>query len=87
MATILIRSLGYSNSIYHTLSLVLLERAMMYQPCKPPIYESDRVFIASDLNLCYDLEHLNWYKRPDWFVLVDGTRLYKNRELRQSYVL
>ncbi len=65
----------------------LYQSQVLSQTCKPPIYESDRVFIASDLNLYYDLEHLNWYKRPDWFVVVDGTRLYQNRELRQSYVL
>jgi Uma2 family endonuclease len=65
----------------------LYQPQVLSQTCKPPSYESDRVFIASDLNLYYDLDHLNWYKRPDWFVVVDGTRLYQNRELRQSYVL
>jgi Uma2 family endonuclease len=65
----------------------LYQPQVLSQTCKPPRYESDRVFIASDLNLYYDLDHLNWYKRPDWFVVVDGTRLYQNRELRQSYVL
>jgi Uma2 family endonuclease len=65
----------------------LYQPQVLSQTCKPPIYESDRVFIASDLNLYYDLNHLNWYKRPDWFVVINGTRLYQDREMRQSYVL
>lgn len=65
----------------------LYQPQVLSQTCKPSIYDGDRIFIASDLNLYYDLDHLNWYKRPDWFVVVDGTRLYHNRELRQSYVL
>jgi Uma2 family endonuclease len=39
---------------------------LLRQTCRPPNYPSDRVFIASDLNLYYDSNHLNWYKRPDW---------------------
>jgi Uma2 family endonuclease len=65
----------------------LYQPQVLSQTCKPSIYEGDRIFIASDLNLYYDLDHLNWYKRPDWFVVIDGTRLYQNREFRQSYVL
>jgi Uma2 family endonuclease len=65
----------------------LYQPQVLSQTCQLPNYPGDRVFIASDLNLYYDLDHLNWYKRPDWFVVVGGTRLYQNKELRQSYVL
>ncbi|WP_445974552.1 hypothetical protein [Plectonema radiosum] len=31
----------------------------------PPNYRPDEVFVASDLNLYYDIRHYEWYKRPD----------------------
>ncbi|MBD2485126.1 Uma2 family endonuclease [Planktothrix sp. FACHB-1365] len=52
----------------------------------PPGYSPDSIFIASDLNLYYDPHHLNWYKRPDWFVVMGVSRLYEQRDLRLSYV-
>jgi Uma2 family endonuclease len=45
----------------------------------------DRIFTGTDLNLYYDLEH-TWYKRPDWFVVLNVPRLYEGRDLRMSYV-
>lgn len=65
----------------------------LYQPSllrstfKPSNYTPDEVFIGSDINLYYDLRHLNWYKRPDWFAVVGVSRLYENRDLRSSYVI
>ncbi|MFP5273189.1 Uma2 family endonuclease [Coleofasciculus sp.] len=53
----------------------------------PPNYQSDRIFVASDLNLYYDVNHPNWYKRPDWYAVVGVPRLYEERELRLSYVI
>lgn len=53
----------------------------------PSGYASDRVFVATDLNLYYDARHPNWYKRPDWFGVVGGSRLYEERDLRLSYVI
>ncbi|NJK70280.1 MAG: Uma2 family endonuclease [Microcoleus sp. SU_5_3] len=55
--------------------------------CCPPNYPNDRVFTASDLNLYYDSNHLNWYKRPDWFVVLGVPKFYQERELRLSYVM
>ncbi|NET82298.1 MAG: Uma2 family endonuclease [Moorea sp. SIO1F2] len=54
---------------------------------RPPNYESERVFVASDLNLYYDPNHTAWYKRPDWFAVVGISRFYQERELRMSYVI
>ncbi|NEO38622.1 MAG: Uma2 family endonuclease [Moorea sp. SIOASIH] len=54
---------------------------------RPPNYESERVFVASDLNLYYDPNHTAWYKRPDWFAVVGISRFYQGRELRMSYVI
>jgi Uma2 family endonuclease len=51
-------------------------------------YSRQEIFYASDMNLYYDLEHLNWYKRPDWFLVVGVPRRYRNSApYRQSYVL
>jgi Uma2 family endonuclease len=49
--------------------------------------KSDRIFTGTDLNLYYDTEHLNWYKRPDWFVALGVPRLYNEQDMRMSYVL
>ncbi|MBW4668533.1 MAG: Uma2 family endonuclease [Cyanomargarita calcarea GSE-NOS-MK-12-04C] len=52
----------------------------------PSNYPPDEVFVASDLNLYYDVRHPLWYKRPDWFAVLGISRLYEQRELRLSYV-
>jgi Uma2 family endonuclease len=39
------------------------------------------------LNLYYDSRNPLWYKRPDWFAVVDVSRLYEEREMRLSYVV
>ena len=54
---------------------------------RPPGYESDRVLVACDLNLYYDLKHPLWYKRPDWYAVVGVSNLYQNKDLRRSYVI
>ncbi|MEO1433304.1 MAG: Uma2 family endonuclease [Cyanobacteria bacterium J06633_8] len=54
---------------------------------QPPNYETDEVFIASDLNLYYDARNHLCYKRPDWFAVLGASRLYQQRELRLSYVV
>jgi Uma2 family endonuclease len=53
----------------------------------PPNYPPDQVFVASDLNLYYDLKNTLWYKRPDWFAAVGVSRLYEQQNLRLSYVI
>jgi len=53
----------------------------------PPDYPPERVFMASDLYLYYDVHHPKWYKRPDWFAAVDVPRFYNQREMRMSYVI
>ena len=53
----------------------------------PPDYPPERFYVASDLYIYYDVHHPNWYKRPDWFAVVDVPRLYNERELRMSYVI
>jgi len=67
---------------YHGLQSTLLEDTF-----QPKNFTSEQVFVASDLNIYYDLSNLNWYKRPDWFAVVGVERLYEGRDLRDSYVM
>ncbi len=65
----------------------LRQLPVLHQTCRPPNYPWDQVFTAGDLHVYYDLEHLNWYKRPDWFVAVGIPKLYQQQYLRESYVV
>ncbi len=67
---------------FHTFQAQLLQETFA-----PPHYPVDEVFVASDLNLYYDVRHPPWYKRPDWFAVVRTSRLYEERDLRLSYVI
>lgn len=67
---------------YHDLQPELLRLTF-----RPPNYPPDRVFVGSDLNLYYDVQHQNWYKRPDWFAVVGVPRFYDEQQLRLSYVM
>ena len=50
-------------------------------------WNRNQVFSACDLNLCYDVNHTQWYKRPDWFGVVGVSRLYEGHDTRLSYVI
>lgn len=50
-------------------------------------YAKSDIFTGTDLNLYYDVRHPQWYKRPDWFLVLGVPRLYDGTELRSSYVL
>ena len=66
---------------FHQLQPDLLSRT-----CQPPDYPRQNYLMAEDLNLYYDIKQTNWYKRPDWF-LVLGVELESCQEdLRLSYV-
>ena len=50
-------------------------------------YSKDQIFTGTDLNLYYDVRHPQWYKRPDWFLVIGVSRLYDGTDLRSSYVI
>jgi Uma2 family endonuclease len=50
-------------------------------------YAKSDIFTGTDLNLYYDVRHPQWYKRPDWFLVLGVSRLYEGKDLRSSYVL
>ena len=60
---------------------------LLRETFKPPVCERDRIFIGTDIHLYYDPYHTLWYKRPDWFAVVDHSRFYFNGDLRYSYVI
>jgi Uma2 family endonuclease len=50
-------------------------------------YPADDIFSVGDMNLYYDVRHTNWYKRPDWFLVLGVPRLYDQQDSRLSYVI
>ncbi|MDY6785694.1 MAG: Uma2 family endonuclease [Cyanobacteriota bacterium] len=50
-------------------------------------FPSEQIFIGTNLNIHYDLNHPLWHKRPDWFVAVGVPRLYDGHDLRKSYLM
>jgi Uma2 family endonuclease len=38
---------------------------LLRETFQPPTYPVERFFVATDLNLYYNVRHFNWYKRPD----------------------
>ena len=67
---------------YHPWQAELLTQTFL-----PPDCPREEMLIASDLNLYYDVHHTNYYKRPDWYVVLDVPHLYAKREPRLSYVI
>ncbi|HEY9853434.1 MAG TPA: Uma2 family endonuclease [Leptolyngbyaceae cyanobacterium] len=67
---------------FHSLQPQLLSRTLRLTD-----YPPSRIFAGSDLNLYYDVKNPLWYKRPDWFLVLDVPRLYEGTDLRSSYVI
>ena len=67
---------------YHVHQATLLNETF-----RPPAIPTDDVFSAMDMNLYYDVRHPLWYKRPDWFGVINVPRLYEGRDSRLSYVV
>jgi Uma2 family endonuclease len=57
---------------------------LLRETCRP---ESAEIFIGADLNLYYDVSHPQWYKRPDWFLVLDKSAATRQEDLRWSYVM
>ena len=60
---------------------------LLTQTCQSPHYPREDYFIAKDLNLYYDRQQTQWYKRPDWFLVLGARRSTNLQELRLSYVI
>jgi len=68
--------------LFHISQPPLLDRT-----CQPPNYSWGQMFSAMDFNIYYDVRHLNWYKRPDWFLVIGVPRFYQGKDARSSYVI
>jgi Uma2 family endonuclease len=66
---------------FHDLQPQLLSRTLQLSG-----YQRSDYFTVSDLNIYYDLDHKQWYKRADWFLAVGVPYLYEGYDLRRSYV-
>ena len=71
-----------SRDVFHNLQPQLLSATLRLSG-----YARDQIFTGTDLNLYYDVRHPQWYKRPDWFLVVGVPRLYDGMDLRSSYVI
>lgn len=60
---------------------------LLRETCRPPGYSANEIFIATDLNLYYDVSHPLWYKRPDWFLVLGKSPASSLSDLRLSYVI
>ncbi len=64
-----------------------LQPRLLSLTCQPSGYPVADCFMAQDLNLYYDPRHTQWYKRPDWFLVLGAQRVEQQDELRWSYVV
>jgi Uma2 family endonuclease len=64
---------------FHGLQPQLLSRTLQLSA-----YTQDEIFSVLDMSLHYDVQHPQWYKRPDWFLAVGVSRLYKGTAARRS---
>lgn len=58
---------------------------LLSQTFRALAFPPDRTFTATDLNLYYDPQRPRYYKRPDWFAVVDVPRIVDRGRL--SYVI
>lgn len=68
--------------IFHVWQARLLDETF-----RPPNYEPEEIFTASDLNIYYNVHDFSQCKRPDWFAVVGLPKLEKKPEMRLSYVI
>ncbi|MFP4134658.1 MAG: Uma2 family endonuclease [Halothece sp.] len=64
-----------------------LQPQLLRETFSPPTYPANQIFMGTDLNVYYDVNHPLWHKRPDWFAVVGVSRLYEEQDLRLSYVV
>ena len=60
---------------------------VLTETCKLVSYSPEEILLASDLNLYYDPRHTQWYKRPDWHMVLGVPRANQLEELRLSYLI
>jgi len=64
----------------------VIQTDFLKKTCRLPHKNRNEYFIAIDLNLYYDVRNPLWYKRPDWFFVLDISDFSQQQDLRLSYV-
>ncbi|MEA5468364.1 Uma2 family endonuclease [Spirulina sp. 06S082] len=64
-----------------------LQPNLLSQTLRSPRHPREDCFLATDLNLYFDVKNPRWYKRPDWFLVLDPVRGCEQQDLRWSYVI
>ena len=64
-----------------------MQADLLSETCQPVDYPLEEILLASDLNLYYDPRHTQWYKRPDWYMVLGVPRATQQQELRLSYLM
>jgi Uma2 family endonuclease len=62
---------------FHGVQPQLLTEVLLSDSMTIAGFLRDQIFVAADLNIYYDPDNTNWHKRPDWFLVVGGSRLYR----------
>ncbi len=65
----------------------IFQPQLLRETFQPSNYPKEEIFIATDLNIYYDVHHPLWYKRPDWFTVLGVSRSNQQQDLRLSYVI
>lgn len=60
---------------------------LLHDTFQSTVVPSDQCFIGRDINLYYDANHTQWYKRPDWFVVLGVPSSATVTQMRWSYVI
>jgi Uma2 family endonuclease len=60
---------------------------LLRETCQPTTYKLSEIFIGTDLNLYYEGRQTQWYKRPDWFLVLGIEAAARVEALRWSYVI
>jgi Uma2 family endonuclease len=60
---------------------------LLRETCQPPTFPPTKRFIGADLNIYYDSREPQWYKRPDWFLVLGVEPAQQQGDLRLSYVM
>jgi len=64
-----------------------IQADLLSETCQPIGCDPEEVLLASDLNLYYDPRHPQWYKRPDWYMVLGVPRATEQEDLRLSYLI
>ncbi|MCP4702765.1 MAG: Uma2 family endonuclease [Gammaproteobacteria bacterium] len=65
----------------------MYQRQLLRETFAPRNYPPEQMFIGANMNLYYDVHHIDRYKCPDWFAVLGVPRLYENWDMRMSYVV